>query len=340
MASQNSFPRSAVIETGARLHFGLIRVGQAQLRYGGLGVMIAEPNLVLHVAESKSWNCDGPLGSRVLENAKAILATGAVSERQDIAFRFQVESAMPQHSGLGSGTQLSLAIAAGMHAVLGSPLPSSRQMALETGRGRRSAIGCHGFYEGGLLFEGGKQEHEPLSELQGRFDFPSEWRFVLIRPRSLTGVAGPLEGKLFQQAPQAANDLAEEMIRLVREEMAPAVTEVDFSRFSCALYDYGCLAGESFAFFQGDTFSHPTTRLRVEDLRGRGVAGVGQSSWGPTVFALMENQQSANVLKEDLGGENLYQDCEIWVTAARNEGAKISLNASNMLVSDAANKPG
>lgn len=297
--------------------------------------MIAEPNLVLQVAESKSWSCDGPLGSRILENAKAILSTGAVSERQDIAFRFQVEAAMPQHSGLGSGTQLSLAIAAGMHAVAGTPLPSTRQMALETGRGRRSAIGCHGFYEGGLLFEGGKQEYEPLSELQGRFDFPTEWRFVLIRPRSLTGVAGPLEGKLFQQAPQAANDLADEMIRLVREQIVPAITEIDFSRFSKALYAYGCLAGDSFAFFQGDTFSHPTTRQRVEDLRRRGVAGVGQSSWGPTVFALMESQSSADALKEKLISEELYRDCEIWVTAARNEGAKISLVPASTITDEA-----
>lgn len=101
------------------------------------------------------------------------------------------------------------------------------------------------------------------------------------------------------------------------------------------LYAYGCLAGDSFAFFQGDTFSHPTTRQRVEDLRRRGIAGVGQSSWGPTVFALIENQLAADALKEELSGEELYQDCDTWVTAARNEGARISLVPASYIPDEA-----
>jgi beta-ribofuranosylaminobenzene 5'-phosphate synthase len=221
-----------------------------------------------------------------------------------------------------------LATAAAIYALVGAPLPSARQLALETGRGKRSAVGCHGFYQGGLLFEGGKREEEPLSELQCRVDFPGAWRFVLIRPRSLKGVAGAQERELFQVAPAEANDNADSMIALAREILIPAAFEADFDRFSSALFEYGWRAGEAFAFAQGDVFSHAQTRLRVEDLQRRGVTGVGQSSWGPTIFGLLKTEHRAITLADQLKSDELYQDCEIWISAVQNEGAKISVNES------------
>src|SRR5580765_7782762 len=64
------------------------------------------------------------------------------------------------------------------------------ELARRAGRGRRSAIGLHGFHEGGLLVEAGKRAPEEISPLVARVDFPDEWRFVLVRPRRATGVSG------------------------------------------------------------------------------------------------------------------------------------------------------
>lgn len=326
MSPHASSHRQVTVQTGSRLHFGLIRVGKARQRYGGLGVMIEEPRLEIVARSSERWSCGGSLGERLLPFAQAFFRDYFERETDFSAIEFTVETSPPQHAGLGSGTQLTLATAAAMYALIGQPLPSPRQFAGETGRGKRSAIGCHGFYQGGLLFEGGKGEAESLSELQCRADFPEAWRFLLIRPRTLKGVAGAEERELFQVAPPEANDNADAMIQLAREVLLPAAFEADFGVFSQALFEYGWRAGESFAFAQGDVFSHPETRERVEDLRGRGIAGVGQSSWGPTVFALLESPASAKALEEELAGDDLYRDCDIWTTAARNEGATILIN--------------
>lgn len=334
--NSHSLPsQQAVVQTGSRLHFGLIRVGKAQQRYGGLGVIIEEPRLEILARPADHWSCTGSFGDRLLPFVKGFFADRLPHEPSLPAVAFTVESAPPEHCGLGSGTQLTLAAAAAMYALAGSPLPSPRQLALETGRGKRSAIGCHGFYQGGLLFEGGKVEEEPLSELQCRVDFPRDWRFLLIRPKSLQGVAGSYERELFQDAPAESNANAASMIQLARDVIIPAAFEADFERFSKALFEYGWLAGQSFAFAQGDVFSHPETRLRVEDLRRRGITAVGQTSWGPTVFALLKSPKAARELQQELETAHLYSDCEIRTTAARNEGAKISVTSTQPFASPA-----
>jgi beta-ribofuranosylaminobenzene 5'-phosphate synthase len=293
--------------------------------------MIEEPAIELHARPSDQWSCDGQaaneFGSRVIDFARTFCRVIPEPERPT-GIAFELKNAPAAHSGLGSGTQVSLATAAAIYALAGIQLPSPRQLAIETGRGLRSAIGCHGFYEGGLLFEGGKGEAEPLSELQCRVDLPDAWRFVLVRPQKLTGIAGSAEGRLFDLAPDHDVDHERSMSNLARDTIIPAAFVADFERFSAGIFRYGCLAGESFAFAQGDIFSSPETRLHVEDLRRRGVVGVGQSSWGPTVFALAKDLAEAERLAGDLRESSVYDDCEVWVSAARNRGAEIHFGAS------------
>lgn len=315
--------RQACVEAGARLHFGLIRVGPARRRFGGLGLMIETPGVRLRAQEAEAWSFEGPFRERLAEFAPQFARRAAFGSLGNSAYAIQVDASPPSHSGLGSGTQVLLSAAAAIYAAAGLPLCSPRQLALETGRGARSAIGCHGFYQGGLLFEGGKSEEEPLSELQCRVDFSDAWRIVLIRPLDFQGVAGTREEEYFTQAPIDSDSHAEEMTTLAREVLIPSAFEADFAAFSAALFRYGWLAGEAFAFAQGDVFSHPQARQRVEDLRRRGVTGVGQSSWGPTLFALLPNESDAQRLVDECRAEALYAGCEWTITAARNRGADI-----------------
>lgn len=319
------------IRTGSRLHFGLIRLGSGPLRFGGLGVMIEAPGVSLSARRAAQWSCVGPASNefavRVLKFA-ALFQPQIPTEMLPKALACELHTAPAAHTGLGSGTQLDLAIAAAVYTIAGQALPSPRQLAMETRRGRRSAIGCHGFYQGGLLFEGGKEDLEPLSDLQCRVDFPAAWRFVLIRPPKAVGVAGAMEQQVFDQSPRIDDDHAEGMSRLARDVILPATIEADFTSFSAALYTYGCLAGASFAYAQGGIFSHMLTRQHVDDLRRRGVAGVGQSSWGPTVFALTESESDATQLIADLHASPLYEHCVIWKAAGLNQGATIRTSAN------------
>jgi beta-ribofuranosylaminobenzene 5'-phosphate synthase len=141
------------------------------------------------------------------------------------------------------------------------------------------------------------------------------------------GLAGSSERRLFEVAPDNNGDHALSMTNLARNTIIPAAFEADFERFSRGLFEYGCLAGESFAFAQGDIFSHPETRSHVEDLRHRGFVGVGQSSWGPTVFALTKGVADAERLAREIRESSLYAACDIWISAARNQGAEIKIDA-------------
>ena len=58
-------------------------------------------------------------------------------------------------------------------------------------------------------------------------------------------------------------------------------------------------------------------------LRAAGVAGVGQSSWGPTVFALTESQSTAEELARRLVEQCPQELAEVSIAACDNRGATL-----------------
>jgi predicted sugar kinase len=75
--------------------------------------------------------------------------------------------------------------------------------------------------------------------------------------------------------------------------MLPALAEADLEAFGESLYDFNARAGEAFAGVQGGVYSGPRVAECVAFLRGEGVRGVGQSSWGPTVYAVVGDADRA-----------------------------------------------
>jgi predicted sugar kinase len=105
--------------------------------------------------------------------------------------------------------------------------------------------------------------------------------------------------------------------------MLPAVVERDLNGFGEALYDFNRRAGEAFAVVQGGIYSGPAVADLIAFLRSHGVRGVGQSSWGPAVFAVLADPEHA----ADLAGRvRTYFGLElsrVWVTEACNRGAAV-----------------
>jgi predicted sugar kinase len=58
-------------------------------------------------------------------------------------------------------------------------------------------------------------------------------------------------------------------------------------------------------------------------LRGKGLTGLGQSSWGPTGFAFVASEADSKALLEE--AQALYREPGLTFTLARghNEGARI-----------------
>jgi beta-RFAP synthase len=221
-----------------------------------------------------------------------------------------VECAAPEHVGLGVGTQLGLAVAAVLARAAGLPDLGSADLARRVGRGERSALGVHGFAHGGFLVEAGKRPGEPLAPLVARMPFPDDWRIVLLWPANGRGLHGPAEREAFDRlVPDAAH--ADALCRLVLLDLLPALAEGDLDVFGEALFDFNARAGAAFAPIQGGTYSGRWVAEAVAYLRQQGVRGVGQSSWGPTVFAVVEDQDQAGFLAErarrqlDLSGKDV-----------------------------------
>jgi beta-RFAP synthase len=328
------------IRTGSRLHFGLFSIpwahptawlnheAQATLprrQFGGVGMMVDHPGIEMTVTQAPMWSATGPLAARALEFAQIYCNSSGVKE----AFRLNIESAIPEHVGLGSGTQLGLAVARAMVEITGGQpwgdlSRDNLWLAMNFGRGRRSAIGAHGFTAGGLIVEGGKISDMAISPLLVRQDFPEDWHALLVTPRGLQGAHGLRESGAFADLATRDRDdrTTEALCRLVLLAMLPALGDEDLATFGEALYDFNRRVGEMFQPVQGGIYAHPRIEEIVKMLRRAGVKGVGQTSWGPTVFAIVPSHEIGTVrdwlIRKGIANE------EMVVTLPCNHGAVVN----------------
>jgi beta-RFAP synthase len=325
------------VRAPSRLHFGLLspgggegpwpnREGEAVLprrQFGGVGLMVREPGVEVSAIPAEEWSAEGPLAGRALATARRIAGCVHAAGRP---LRLRVEAAAPGHVGLGTGTQLGLAVARALTAAWGVEA-TAEELARWSGRGLRSALGVHGFERGGLLVEAGKRSAEGLAPLAARVEFPSEWRLLLAIPpdTGVAGLHGREEREAFAHLAEEPNALArtDALCRLALLGILPAVAERDLSAFGEALYDFNRRAGEAFAAVQGGIYSGPEVAELVAFLRKHGVRGVGQSSWGPAVFAVLGDAEQAADLAGRVRTYFGLEPSRVWVTEACNRGAAV-----------------
>ncbi len=313
------------VRAGSRLHFGLMELAEGQPhRFGGLGLMVQQPSFIVRWGRG-SWpiSSDREAAERI---ASVLQRVTMENESRQHAESLPVSLVTPSrfHSGLGFGTQLACAVSAGTwlleHQVASHPQcampwkeivqglahPESdhlEHLARWSGRGKRSAIGLHGFLYGGLILDHG---HSPTSatvqrgswaaEVASRLpgsiftehvSWPSNWRVVLIIPEDGERISGQREFQLIQTASSHASDTCQPMWQLAQQCLENTRAR-NFAGFVEALEQYTQLAGELFRGVQGGLFRGPAIQQAVELAQQVGLRGVGQSSWGPTVFGFAE----------------------------------------------------
>ena len=198
------------------------------------------------------------------------------------------------------------------------PEPSAAELAPLTGRGGRSAIGIHGFDVGGFLVDGGKRDPSALAPLVARAEFPADWRVVILTPPTPAYWHGDRERDVF--ATMSGTTADDALCRLVLFGMLPALAERDLAAFGAALGEYNARAGEPFRATQGGTFATASVAEVVAWLRSEGIDGAGQSSWGPTVFAVVGAADRADALARSASAQ--WDSLAVTVTAGRNRGAE------------------
>ncbi|MBY0528372.1 MAG: hypothetical protein K2R98_33585 [Gemmataceae bacterium] len=322
------------VEAPSRLHFGLLslssedrwtnREGDALIparRFGGVGLMVQAPGVCVSVEAAAEWHATGPMAERA-RNAALKVAPPGLPPRH-----IHVDRCAPEHVGLGTGTQLELAVAHAVADACRLPPRPAGELALLLGRGLRSALGIRGFAQGGFLVESGKGgDLSALAPLAARVDFPAQWRIVLTVPGWSQGMHGKRERQAFQHLLDqgSTTDATSALCRLTLLGMLPALVERDLAAFGEALYDFNARVGEAFASVQGGVYAHARLADVVAFVRQQGVTGVGQSSWGATIFAVVADDDRANDLAVRIRKRFLLSDSEVICTAANNTGATLT----------------
>jgi beta-RFAP synthase len=274
-----------VVTAPARLHFGMLDpAGRGGRRFGGCGVAVESPRMVVAVSSrpGREVVARGPQAERATAFARR--ARTAFGHRGGV--EVDVREAIPRHVGLGSGTKLGLAIALGV-AELAGVSAGPEQLASASGRAVRSGVGSWTFAAPGLVVEDGGW----ISPLVARYPMPEHWRCVLAVPADAEGLSGDAEERFFNSLRGQAT--AEPRVsRLVLTALLPGLLTADIDEFGGALSEIQREIGSLFAAQQGGVF-HPRAAPVVEALHALRVGAVGQSSWGPTVYGIVDGPERA-----------------------------------------------
>jgi beta-RFAP synthase len=316
------------ITTPSRLHFGLLAWGpDAPRQFGGVGLMVDAPGLELVARPSAGLEV---AGAGLVDRTRAV-AEGVLSRLSGRGVdlpgaAIEVRRAAPEHAGLGTGTQLSLAVARLLVALAGRPEPSRDELAALTGRGRRSGIGLHGFALGGLLVDGGRRDPGPgVPPLLARYELPADWHVLVVLPEAPEGLHGPDEAGAFAALPAMSDAASDRLSRLVLLGLLPAVVERDLDSFGAALTAIQLHVGRGFAPAQGGRpYASPAAEAIAAFLRSERLVGIGQSSWGPALYAFSaaDAARRAAILQRVRERYGLAPDRAFW-TAASHAGARL-----------------
>ena len=302
------------VQANARLHLGFLDLnGDLGRRFGSIGLCLDQPSTLVRVSHAPDGrhHANGPEAERALRHLAALSAALGLKR----GFRLDIEAAIPAHTGLGSGTQLALAIAAAVRVVSGLAR-DTRADALLLHRGARSGIGAALFDHGGLVVDGGQGAVAGVPPVLARLAFPESWRIILVHDTAMQGIHGADEPAAFAALAPFPATASAEICRLVLMQALPALAEQDIAPFGQAITRIQALLGDHFAPAQGGRFTSPRVGVALATLHQAGAAGVGQSSWGPTGFAFAESGAAARRLAALAGSGMTMQVCACLNTPA------------------------
>ena len=306
----------------ARLHMGFIDLsGSLGRHFGSIGVALNEISTRLTLTRAPELSFSGLPSSRAEKCLQRLCETLNVSPDLHIT----IESLIPEHVGLGSGTQMALAMGSALNAFYGLHL-TVRDMAQLGDRGARSGIGIGVFEQGGLVVDGGRGEFTKTPPIVSHLDIPQDWRFILAFDQRGQGLHGEQEISAFKKLPPFPQQEAARLCYLLLMQGLPAVAESNLDKFGDVISQLQRSVGEHFAAAQGGVFtSHEVAEVMVW-LQQQGAVAIGQTSWGPTGFCAVAGEKQAHSLVTELEQRFAhFKNLSFIVASARNSGGQVTL---------------
>ena len=305
----------------ARLHLGFFDLeGGLGRRFGSIGLSLDQPVTRLVVRRSAVTRVRGPEQERVSRYLAQMCSSLELSGHHAV----EIEQAMPPHAGLGSGTQLALAVAAAarrLHGLADDPVGDAAVL----GRGARSGIGIGLFSQGGLVIDGGKGASSDPPPLLARAVLPEAWRVLLVLDRNREGLSGSRERAAFDSLGPMDAAVSGAICRLVLMQALPTLAEGNLPGFGSAVTAIQAHVGDYFAPSQGGRFTSPGVGTALRLLAEAGATGIGQSSWGPTGFAFAADEGEARRLSGVLDGSGVMKQLDLLICRVLNRGASVDV---------------
>ncbi|MFK8069226.1 MAG: beta-ribofuranosylaminobenzene 5'-phosphate synthase family protein [Gammaproteobacteria bacterium] len=318
--------KSVTVKAPARLHLGFMDMnGGLGRNFGGLGLTLAGLSTHLTVKASNDVTANDSnntsIAERAIKYAKLLLEEYA----PDRGVHIEIHEAIPSHAGLGSGTQLGLAVCSAISHLFDLDIDVTT-IAKLTARGARSGIGVGAFQQGGFIVDGGRGGKTIIPPVICRMEFPEQWRIILIFDNNEVGLNGSHEKLAFKKLPPMDPGVSGNLCRTVLMRILPALVESNIQDFGKGITNVQERVGDYFANYQGGRYSSDLVADALTWMDDQGVAGVGQSSWGPTGFALVENELEANRLVKKAAKVSSNTHLSFKVCQALNTGATIEIS--------------
>ncbi len=308
-----------LVSAPARIHITLVDLNGALGRIdGGAGFALHEPRVEVRVEQADELVVSGVHAEVAERAAKRVLSAFSLPGAE-----VEVCRAYPRHVGLGSGTQLSLAVASGICRAYGIEV-GVRKLARVTGRGGTSGIGVAAFEGGGFVLDGGhslrvKSGFLPSSASDAppppvllRHPMP-EWEVAVVLPALGERVHSRREVGVFRDFCPLPLSQVREVCHILLMKLLPALAEEDIESF-----------GEGINLLQEVGFKGVEVMLQRREVREvleacqRLSYGAGLSSFGPVIYALPRSPA------EFAEAVSARRDVScVWFTRADNTGAVV-----------------
>lgn len=303
----------------ARLHMGFLDLSGALGRnFGSIGVALNDISTQLVLSKSEQPQISNPRIEKLL-----ITFCKAFNVSQNV--QIDVLQEIPAHIGLGSGTQMALAVGCGLNTLYDLNL-TVRDIAAVLDRGLRSGIGISIFEHGGFVVDGGRGVNTITPPMLAHFDVPEEWRFILVFDSRGQGLHGQQEIEAFKTLPPFPRHEVERLSYLLLMQALPAIAEKDLERFGSVVTQLQRSVGEHFSSAQGGIFTSENVAMAMDFLANNGAVGIGQTSWGPTGFCLVENDEIAKKIVLQASEFYAKTPLQFQILGANNGGGEVKID--------------
>lgn len=327
------------VSTPARLHLGFLDLnGSTGRKFGSIGLAIDTyyTTIEAYLTATTTVISKTPspqISSKVESLIKKFYATlGQHIPINQRGVNLALIESIPEHTGLGSGTQLALAIGTTL-CQLHKINATIDDIAAQLGRGSRSGIGIATFDSGGFIVDGGLGKQSTIPPLLAHYDFPKNWRIVLINDHNCQGIHGDQELIAFKDLPTFPLTSSQAICHQTLMKLLPALIEQEIDPFGQAITNIQMLIGEHFAPMQGGRYASQSVETILNHAKSLGHAGIAQSSWGPIGCIFVDSSSAAeqliNALKEYiLKHFNQPSELSFIIAQANSNGADIEIIAT------------